>query len=411
MDNNTDIKDINDEQLANYQKQLEEGIFETIVSGRWKDLLDFQSKVYRYSWSNALMAMIQANIMGINVRGIFRGAKQWEKEYNRTVKEGENPLVMLAPKISKYSKKLKFDSKDLQKGDYVVVKGRLVSKIYEKDNYGVYSFQVEEMNGNAVSGYIKVKGSISNRIKLYCFYELEGNITLYKSGKYWERQIEVTSVSDIEYKSSYIHNTRPRGFMLVNVYDVNQTSGDTLPIEEFCKELEGDSEQAELVYNALENIVDIPVELLDIGEGGPKGYFTNDPSNLRICIKSSLGTIHRAKTLIHEATHYKMYLKKKKGLDLSIYSNDSENYRALYAAEEVVVESVAYIVAKHFGFDTSEYSFDYVTSWSKGDPNNIKKVGNLIQENAREIIDGINNYLSKLNKDFDIMVDDVARIA
>lgn len=34
--------------------------------------------------------------------------------------------------------------------------------------------------------------------------------------------------------------------------------------------------------------------------------------------------------------------------------------------KEVEAESIAYVVCQHFGIDTADYSFPYVTSWSSG---------------------------------------------
>jgi len=379
---------ISNEELQKRMKELEDGMMKVISSGKWKDILDFQSKVYRYSWNNSLNAMLQAQIMGINIKGIFRGAKQWEEEFNRTVKESEKdrPLLMLAPNIKKYSKKPRFKPSELQKDDYLILKGRIIKKIYqnEEDNYGIFAMQVEEINGEDKSGYITIKGNITDEVKLFSFYEIEGKITLFKNGMYWERQVEVEAVNEIQYTTSYVYNTGPRGFFLVKVYDVNQTKGDPLPIDEYCKELQEDSEQAKKIYNALKNIIDIPVEEKPISYNGV--FY---PEELRIEIKKSLKANHKCKTLIHENAHYIVHKKKENGLDLSSYGEGGKGFEDLYAVEEVVVESVAYIVSKHFGFDTSEYSFEYVTGWAKGNPSCIKKIGSLIQEISREIIDGV----------------------
>jgi hypothetical protein len=42
---------------------------------------------------------------------------------------------------------------------------------------------------------------------------------------------------------------------------------------------------------------------------------------------------------------------------------------------EVEVESVAFIVCDALGLDTSDYSFAYVTQWSGGDSDLIRKTG------------------------------------
>ena len=37
----------------------------------------------------------------------------------------------------------------------------------------------------------------------------------------------------------------------------------------------------------------------------------------------------------------------------------------LRSTEEIQAESIAYICSKHFGLDTSDYSFGYVATWKK----------------------------------------------
>ena len=60
------------------------------------------------------------------------------------------------------------------------------------------------------------------------------------------------------------------------------------------------------------------------------------------------------KTLIHESAHQALHSKDNPDAD-----EKTANQR------ETEAESVAYIVCKHFGLDTSEYSFPYVATWSQ----------------------------------------------
>lgn len=184
--------------------------------------------------------------------------------------------------------------------------------------------------------------------------------------------------------------TEVYGFKLVNVFDISQTEGEELP--ELCLELMGNSKQAKSLIKALEKIIDIPIKEEEMGYNG---YFLPKPIEKRmIGLRKGMSLNQKAKTLTHEYAHYFLALKKDKGvLNLKEFTEGTEDYEGLYAVEEVIVESIAFVVSQYFGLDTSEYSFEYVTSWAKGDINNIKKVGGLIQRYSQEIIDKLENKM------------------
>lgn len=58
-------------------------------------------------------------------------------------------------------------------------------------------------------------------------------------------------------------------------------------------------------------------------------------------------------------------------------------------------ESVAFIVCKHFGFDSDEYSFPYITSWVGNDFQTLLSSSLVnIQKTADEIIKSIDAYFT-----------------
>lgn len=66
------------------------------------------------------------------------------------------------------------------------------------------------------------------------------------------------------------------------------------------------------------------------------------------------------KTLIHETAHAKLHALPVKDGELISKPEKDKHTR------EVEAESIAYVVCQHFGIDTSDYSFPYVTGWSRG---------------------------------------------
>lgn len=167
-----------------------------------------------------------------------------------------------------------------------------------------------------------------------------------------------------------------KGFKVVSVFDICQTDGKELPT--ICKHLEGDSDAAKKLWDALLNIINIPIGEEDMDQS-VNGYYS--PKDDRIALRKGLSLNQKVKTLIHEYVHSK--------LD----REDSEIKQARNQAE-VVAESVAFIVASHYGLDTSEYSFGYVTIWAGAEVEEILKVGDLIQKTASDIIEKVNISLN-----------------
>ncbi|NMF01141.1 hypothetical protein [Aneurinibacillus aneurinilyticus] len=67
---------------------------------------------------------------------------------------------------------------------------------------------------------------------------------------------------------------------------------------------------------------------------------------------------------------------------------------------EIEAEGTAFVVASYFGFDTSEYSFPYCTSWngSEEDVEKIRKAGGMIQKTAKQIIEKVEKKMRKERK-------------
>ena len=85
----------------------------------------------------------------------------------------------------------------------------------------------------------------------------------------------------------------------------------------------------------------------------------------------------KAATLLHELAH-------------SLY--DDFDYKTDKNLSEVFVESIAYIVADHFGLDTSMCSFNYITQYANGDPKVVIDLGSKIQKCANQFIKEIEEF-------------------
>ena len=184
------------------------------------------------------------------------------------------------------------------------------------------------------------------------------------------------------------------GFKVAYVFDVSQTSGEPLPeigVEELLKSVD----DYQIFMETLRNVAPVPVEIKKV-DGGAKGYFS--PVEQKIVIQSEMSESQTVKTAIHEIAHS------------LLHDTDHVRLEGVDATEkkdrntkEVEAEAVAYTVCRHFGIDTSDYSFGYVAGWSSGrEMTELKKSMGTIQKTAAELIGKIEEKLQEIRKKRDV---------
>ncbi len=155
------------------------------------------------------------------------------------------------------------------------------------------------------------------------------------------------------------------------VFDYSQTEGTPLP-ELAVSELEGKIDDYSTLKDALLETSRVPIHF-GIIEDSAKGYYS--PTQGRILVKDGMSQVHTVKTMIHEMAHSERTKLNDKGID-----------NAVRRREEIIAESVAYIVSRYYGLDTDDYSFGYVASWS-ADKNLMELKSSL--EEIRQIAHGM----------------------
>lgn len=149
------------------------------------------------------------------------------------------------------------------------------------------------------------------------------------------------------------------GFHFTTVFDISQTDGEEVP--SILSKLNGYLPISDIIIETIEDISILPINYRELDYNG---YC----SDVEIAINKNLSPNQTAKTLIHEYLH-------------SIFHNDITDYSANRSKYEIQAESTAYVVSKHFGLDTSDYSFGYIASWKK----------NKSMEDIRETLNTISN--------------------
>lgn len=189
-------------------------------------------------------------------------------------------------------------------------------------------------------------------------------------------------------------------FKVVTVFDESQTYGDKIP-QLGVDELTSKVDFAENMQDIIGKISPVPIEFGNIN-GSAKGYFSVTEN--KIMIKEGMSDSQTIKTMIHEISHAMLHSEDqmKKDKEAGIEKNSK--------TKEVEAESVAFVVCKHFGIDTSDYSFGYIAGWSDGkDMDELKGSMQTIKDTSSEIINRIEGHLRGLQlvNDKEVKVDEV----
>ena len=182
-------------------------------------------------------------------------------------------------------------------------------------------------------------------------------------------------------------------FRAVSVFDVSQTDGEPLPELE-TKELLSTVEGYEDFIKAVTYVAPAPIGFEDI-PGDSKGYFNIEEN--RIAVQEGMSESQTLKTMVHETAHSMLHNKEVNKEDILAPAKDRNT-------KEIEAESIAFTVCRHFGIDTSEYSFSYIAGWSSGrDMKELKSSLDTIRRTASELITGIEEQLRELQRDREIM--------
>lgn len=184
--------------------------------------------------------------------------------------------------------------------------------------------------------------------------------------KYSKKVKKIEDGEEIETIETYEYNA----YRYVYVYDISQTTGETLPLESHAI----NSNEMEAFYEKLKSFSKFPIYEKELN-GSLEGYFS--PSKQEIVLKKTLSIDDKTAVLLHELAH-------------GLY--DDFNYKTDRYLSEVFVESIAYIVADHFGLDTSRCSFNYIAQWAKGETKVVIDLGTKIQKCANQFIKEIENF-------------------
>lgn len=378
---------------------LQSGIKEYIESDRYKELLENMAKFHEYSVNNSIGIMIQKPDATL-----VAPYTKWQK-LNRQVKKGEKGIVILCPvKYKKMIEETKLDEKG--------------NSVLDKDGYEIK----EKIYQNLVTFKIGFVFDISQTVQLEGKKEfvLEPVNELEESvgQSFSELMHAIQDISPVPVSFEKIQSGA-KGYyddknikIVINEGMSELQSLKTLIHETAHARIHGSHWESD--YKKISFDVRECVEFPNLGEVYEDVTLEEAIEKLGNFSQSSMlpGIVFR----LHDGSDYaEMDYPLLIGDELQIDSlNLIEHFRESFEVQKAVVqltpkygnveylrstneiqaESIAYMVSKHFGLDTSDYSFGYVGTWLK---DNKQLMDNLdvIKSTSNQMINDIELSLNK----------------
>ncbi|WP_449457670.1 PBECR4 domain-containing protein [Streptococcus suis] len=172
-------------------------------------------------------------------------------------------------------------------------------------------------------------------------------------------------------------------FKLVPVFDISQTEGKELPKPIY--QLEGNHENYSKLYRSAKAYAQSKGLTMEFNSniGEANGYYSRKEN--KIVIKAGMSEQQTLKTIYHELAH------------ADLHSSQAVTKDLQYSDAELQAESVAYVVANHYGLDTSEYSFGYLATWvrDKEALSDLEAQLEIVQKEAQHLINSLDRELEK----------------
>lgn len=386
-------------ELEEFGKMLEAGIKEYIESDRYKELLNNMAKFHEYSVNNSIGIMLQKPDATL-----VAPYTKWQK-LNRQVKKGEKGIVILCPvKYKRMTEETKLDEKGnpvLDKDGYEIKEKIYQNLVTFKIGFVFDKSQTVQLEGKkefALEPVSELKETVGKSYGelMYAIQEISPvPVTFEKiqsgaKGYYDNKNIKIVvnqGMSELQSLKTLIHETahaRIHGTHWES--DYKKISFDVRKCVEFPNlgEVYEDISLDEAVEK-LENfsqssmLPGIVFRLHDGSEYAEMDYPLVIGDELQI---DSLNLIE----------HFRESFEVQKAVTQLMPKFGNVEY--LRSTKEIQAESIAYMVSKHFGLDTSDYSFGYIGTWLK---DNKQLMDNLdvIKTTSTQMINDIELSLNK----------------
>ena len=187
---------------------------------------------------------------------------------------------------------------------------------------------------------------------------------------------------------------RPANFRAISVFDYRDTEGAPLPTKPDTSHVmaQQDGKVDNMLMDGLLKVakarkvtVNRSVSKDELGTAHGCCWFTNkDGSASKIDLREELTEVTEVTVLMHELAHS------------ILHNRDEYEGHSPLSIKELEAESTAYLVAKHYGIDTSAKAFDYIIGHNLKDPDlktTMLDAGTRINKAYKEIITIVDKYL------------------
>lgn len=357
-------------EVDEFGKMLQSGIKDYIESERYKEILDNMAKFHEYSVNNSIGIMIQKPDATL-----VAPYTKWQR-LNRQVKKGEKGIVILCPvKYKKMVEQTKSDEEGnpiLDKDGYEIKNktyqdciafkiGFVFDKSQTVQMEGKKEFVLEpvnELKESVGQSYDELRHAIQDISPVPVSFE---NIQSGAKGYYDDKHVKIVvneGMSELQTLKTLMHETahaRIHGTHWES--DYKKISFDVRECVEFPN-----------LGNVYENVsLEEAVDKL-----GKFSHSTMIPGIVfRLHDGSDYAEMDYPLVIGNELQmdslnlieHFRESFEVQKAV--TQLTPKFENVEYLRSTKEIQAESIAYMVSKHFGLDTSDYSFGYVGTWLK----------------------------------------------
>ena len=173
-------------------------------------------------------------------------------------------------------------------------------------------------------------------------------------------------------------------FKLVPVFDIKQTQGDPLP--ELVENLTGNVAHYDAFIDALKSVSPLSIEFEPL-HPDEDGYVRFGE---KIGIREGMSEAQTVSAVIHEITHSRLH-------DKNADADNSEPKSK--RVKEVEAESIAFVVAAHYGIETSPNSFGYLAEYGSRDMSELRASIDTIRKEANSLITAIDVHFGAICKE------------